>query len=95
VTPLIKELKNFIAKELTCKDIKLKSEEVSIRLVVIKGDGMIGNVEIDIKAHAFKERVKRQDEICLNIMRYIQKKIPSIGTVKVWLALSELGHSWE
>ncbi len=93
--PFIKEFKKFVANKLTCGDIKLKSEEVSVRLNVIKGNGMIGDVEVEIKAHAFKERVKRQDRICLDVMDYIQKRIPSIGNVKVWLVLSDMGHSWK
>lgn len=56
---------------------------------------MIGGVEVDIHAHAFQERIEKQDEICLSVMDYIQKKEPSVGAVKVWLILSELGHSWK
>lgn len=93
--PLAKGLKTFVAKELTCGDIKLKPEEVSIRFNVIRGNGMIGDIEVEIKAHAFKERVKKQDRICLDVMNYLQGKIPSGGSIKVWLVLSELGHSWE
>ena len=55
---------------------------------------MIGEVEVEITAHAFSERVQKQDEICLEVMKYIQENVPSIGNVKVWLKLSELGHSW-
>ena len=92
---LVSELKVFIAKELTCGDIALTPEEVSVRFIETIGDFMIGGVELDIHAHAFKERVEKQDEICLSIMDYIQQKEPSVGAVKVWLILSELGHSWK
>ncbi|PIR61166.1 MAG: hypothetical protein COU68_00880, partial [Candidatus Pacebacteria bacterium CG10_big_fil_rev_8_21_14_0_10_45_6] len=27
-------------------------------------------------------------------MRFVQESIPSLGDVKVWLKLCELGHSW-
>ncbi|MFA6096064.1 MAG: hypothetical protein WC788_00370 [Candidatus Paceibacterota bacterium] len=89
------DLKKFIAQELTCNDIKLKPEEVSIRLVNVSGEGMIGDVEIEITAHSFKDRVERQDQICLNIAKYLQKKDALFGEVRVWLILAELGHSWE
>ncbi len=56
---------------------------------------MIGDIELEISAHAFEERVKKQDEICLEVMNYLKNKKPSLGNVKVWLKLSELGHSWE
>lgn len=91
---LASKMKNYFAKNLTCGDIKLTPKEISVRLIEAKGNGMIGNVELEIKAHAFPERIKKQDEICLNAAAYIKKEIPSIGSVKVWLQLSELGHSW-
>jgi hypothetical protein len=95
LSSLAAELKVFIAKELTCGDIALTPEEVSIRFIETIGDFMIGGVELDIHAHAFKERVEKQDEICLSIMDYIQKREPRLDIVKVWLILSELGHSWK
>lgn len=92
---LVGGLKDYIFKELTCGDIKLKPSEVSIRFIKVAGGEMIGAVEVEITAHSFAERVKKQDEICLKVMDYIQKEKPSLGEVKVWLQLSELGHSWE
>lgn len=89
------ELKSFVAQELTCKDIKLKPEEISLRLINISGDGMIGNIEIEITAYSFKERVQKRDQICLNIAKFFQQKNKSLGEVKIWLVLAELGHSWE
>lgn len=88
------ELKPFIAKKLTCGDIKLTQEEISIRIIYIEGGNMIGKVEIEIKAHAFKERIEKQDEICNEVRKYIMNKYKSLGDVRVWLILSELGHSW-
>lgn len=95
LTPLLKDLKSFVAEELTCDDIKLTPEEVSVRLIEVRGDGMIGDVEVEITAHHFKERVEQQDEICLHVANYLTEKDPSLGEVKVWLVLAELGHSWE
>ena len=88
------KLKTFLAKKLTCGDIKLTSEEISIRFIHVNGGEMISDVELEITAHAFPERVKKQDKICIDVMNYIKEKFPSVGDVKVWLKLSELGHSW-
>jgi hypothetical protein len=95
LSSLVPELKSLVAKELTCGDIALTPEEVSVRFIEGVGDFMIGSVEVDIHAYAFEDRIKKQDEICLSIMDYIQTKEPSVGVVKVWLILSELGHSWK
>ena len=91
---LSKKLKTYLAEKLSCGDIKLSSEEISIRLIQIDGGDMIGQVEVEIKAHAFKERVEKQDEICNDVRSYIIKEYSSLGDVRVWLILSELGHSW-
>jgi hypothetical protein len=91
----IPKLKEFIARELTCGDIQLQPNEVSIRLLQNRGNGMLGDVEIEVAAHAFPERIKRQDEICLNMKAMVEKECGSLKDVKVWLILSELGHSWE
>jgi len=92
---LIGGLRDHIAKELTCGDIKLKPSEISTRFIKAVGGEMIGAVEIEIAAYSFAERVRKQDEICLKIMDYTQKEKPSLGKVRVWLQLSELGHSWK
>jgi len=86
---LTSQLKEYIAQELTCDDIKLTPKEVSVRLVHVHGDGMLGSIEIEITAHAFAERVKQQDQICLNIVNYVKKQGSSLGEVKVWLILSQ------
>lgn len=91
---LIKGLKIFLAEKLSCGDIKLSPKEISIRILNIEDDNMIGTVELEIKAHAFKERVEKQDEICNDVRQYIMQKDASLGDIRVWLILSELGHSW-
>lgn len=88
-------LRDYIANELTCGDIQLKPSEVSVRFIKVVGGEMIGAVEVEIAAHSFTERINKQDEICRNTVNYIQKEKPSLGEVKVWLQLSELGHSWK
>ena len=91
---LVPKLKEYIADKLSCGDRKLTSEEISIRLILVEGDTMIGNVEVEITAHAYSERVEKQDEICRDVREYIMKEIPSLGDVRAWLNLCELGHSW-
>lgn len=90
---IVPELKSYLAEELTCGHITLSPAEISIRFIEDVGLNMIGDVEIQISVHAFPERVQNQDHICLDVMKYIQEKT-GIKNVKVWLQLSELGHSW-
>ncbi len=90
ITP---SLKDAIAKELSGASIELNVDEVSIRLIDVLGHGMLAKVEVEISAAAFEERIKKQDEICLRTRQYL---IDELNTdVKVWLILSELGHSWD
>ena len=95
LSTLAAKLKPFVAKELTCGNISLKPNEVSVRLIPSEGRAMIGDVEIDVTAHAFAERVSKQDKICLNIQKFVKENAPSLGSVYVWLQLCELGHSWK
>lgn len=87
-------LKEHVAEQLTCSDIKLGPDEVTVRLLKARGNGMIASVELDITAAPYPERVERQDEICLNVQKYLKSKL-QLHDVKVWLILAELGHSWE
>lgn len=92
----VKPLKTYIAKKLTCGEIDLSPDEVSIRLLHVElGDGMMADVELDITAANFSERVDSQDSICLDVQAYIKQQIPSVSKVNVWLNLHELGHSFE
>jgi len=91
---IVEELKELLSIKLTCGEFKLTSKEISVRFIKIEGGGMIGEVELEITAAAFKERVEKQDEICREVMRWIMEKNKNLGEVKVWLKLSELGHSW-
>jgi len=87
------DLKRLIADELSGESIKLDIDEISVRLLNVAGAGMLAKVELEIHAAAFEERVKKQDEICLKIQTYLKD---ALGTdAKVWLILSELGHSWQ
>jgi hypothetical protein len=50
---VVPKLKVYLADKLTCGDIKLREDEVSVRLITVQGRGMLGNVELDITAHEF------------------------------------------
>jgi hypothetical protein len=87
-------LKKYLSGKLSNSSITLSPEEISVRLInALDPTGMIANVEIEITAHRFPERVGKQDEICLEIMKHLQEKT-GISDLKVWLLLVELGHSW-
>jgi len=58
ITP---KLKQFIADQLTCKDISLGRDEVSIRMLQAGRKGMLAKVELDIFAAPYKERIDKQD----------------------------------
>lgn len=90
---ILPELREFTAKELSGKSIKLASDEISLRVLIPEASLQIANTELEIKAYQFPERTERQDEICLSIKNYLEKKCPEAGSFYVWLQLSELGHS--
>lgn len=89
------ELKDLVAKELTCGDRTLNSGEVSVRLLRSIGSGMLADVEMDITAAPYKERVERQDEICLTVRQFVLDHVDGLKDAQVWLNLHELGHSQE
>ena len=96
ISDAIDPLKGFIAEKLTCGAIALSPEEVSIRGIhVTLGKGMIADVEMDVTAASFQDRVDKQDEICLDIQAFSKEHMPDADDVKVWLNLHELGHSFE
>jgi len=87
-------LKGCVAEQLTCGEFGLTADAVSIRTISVEGGAMIAAVEIEMIAHAFPERVERQDEICRNVMGFVKTAAPSLTDVRAWLVLCELGHSW-
>jgi hypothetical protein len=99
----MQSLRDYIAKELTCPGRVLEGREISVRLLSVRGNGMIAPIEIEINGHAYVQRIDKSDEACLNIRNYIvelvnssksaQHKIES-KDVEVWMLLSQLGHSW-
>lgn len=94
ITGLLPELREFLAKELSCGEISLNPNEITIRLIKTEG-ALIAPIELEIFAHAFADRVTAQDEICLKIRAFVLERLEDITDVRVWLILSELGHSWK
>ncbi|MDO8507386.1 MAG: hypothetical protein Q7S53_02365 [bacterium] len=89
----IDELQSFIAKELSCSSIFLSLSEISIRFIKVDYlSKMIGDIEIEVNAAAFPERVEKQDEFCRNLDKFLEQET-GITNTKTWLILSELGHS--
>jgi hypothetical protein len=88
------DLKSYLAKELSCGDITLTPEEVSVRLINTVNAGMIADLEVEVTVHAFDERVKKQDEIANNIREYLMSKDLAAKDIRVWVLLPQLGHSW-
>jgi hypothetical protein len=91
---LAPDLKKYLAKELSCGDIELTPEEVSIRLLETINAGMIADLEVEVTVHAFEERIKKQDEIANNIREYLLSKGIPAKDIRVWVLLPQLGHSW-
>ena len=50
--------KTWPLKQLTCGDIQLKPDEITLRFINTPAKGMIGDIELEISAHTFKERVE-------------------------------------
>lgn len=92
---LLRDLRAFLAERLTCGSKKLSRDEISVRLIEVTGAEMIGAIEMEVTAHAFAERVMRQDMICHEIATYLRRNLPMVANVQVWLLLCELGHSYE
>ena len=50
---IVPKMKTYFAEKLSCGAIKLTADEISIRFILAKGKGMIGDIELEITAHAF------------------------------------------
>src|SRR5437899_61365 len=89
------DLKDFVAEQLTCGERILNSGEVSVRVLRSLGKGMLADIEMDITAAPYPERVERQDEICLEVRQFVLDHVEGLEDAQVWLSLNELGHSQE
>lgn len=88
-------LRDFVAAELSTEQRRLRRGEVSARAIHCLGSGMLADIEIDITAATHPDRVARQDDICSNVQAFMRGLTPSADGVKVWLALPELGYSFD
>lgn len=93
--PALPELREFLARELSCGARALAPDEISIRVITATISAMIAPIEMEITAHKYSERVERADKICLSVRDFIKNQVSSAGDVRVWLILTELGHSWD
>ena len=86
-------VKNLVAQKLSSSSKELSADEVTLRMMNTIGFGMIADIEVEIIAHALDERINKQDSICLDIRKYMLENI-QVDDIRVWLLLTELGHSW-
>ena len=91
---MVDGLKVTAARELSCGDINLAPDEISVRVIKVDGSGMLADVELEVTAHAFDDRVARQDDISLAMRAFVAAHLHN-KEVRVWLLLPQLGHSWE
>lgn len=92
LNPMRERLKGLVAEQLTCSDKKLEPGEVTLRVLEIFGGDMMAQVELDIFAAPYQERVERQDEICDVIGGFVLENSSLVTSTRAWLILSELGH---
>ena len=95
LSALAPKLKAHLAHALSCGAIALSPDEVSVRIInVTDGTAMMAQVEAEVTAFAYPERVTRQDELSRGCASFISENLPAQPTVEVWLILAELGHSY-
>ncbi len=90
----LEDIKAAIAKALSCSESKPSSDDIRTRGPHLDLDfnSDTAQIEIDIFAYDFKERVERQDEIAEEIEDQIIK-IVGYQEVKVFPILCKIGHS--
>lgn len=89
-SPLAEE----IVKELSVAERKLTTDDVTIRIIESKpGSKMLTPVEIEIIAKLFKERLDKADQVCNSLRKFMLSRLKAVIDLRVWLVLSELGHS--
>jgi hypothetical protein len=90
----IPQLREAVAQKLSGSDRTHTSQDVSVRMIKVFGDGVIAPLELEILAQRYEERTTKADAICRELRHFLLDHLP-IGDARVWLTLTELGHSWE
>ncbi len=88
----LKDIQTAIAKALSCTESKPSPDDIRIRGIHLDFNSKIAQIEIDIFAYDFKERVEREDEIAEEIENQIIK-IVGYSDVKVFPIFCKIGHS--
>ena len=92
IEPLLPELAERTAALLSTPEMALDGTHISIRVVVAHCGLMMSPVELEVTAHAFGQRLERQDEICGDLRQWLLRaEIPN----RVWLRLSALGYGYQ
>ncbi len=86
------KIQAVIANALSCAENTPSSDDIRIRGVHLDFNSKIAQIEIDIFAYDFEERVRRQDEIAKEIEAEIIK-IVGYPKVKVFPIFCKIGHS--
>jgi hypothetical protein len=94
IQQMLEDLPLFLSQILSGDAIKLNPNEISVRVIPVTVGKMIAPIEIEIIAHAFDDRVEKQDAISSSVRMFLLEKYPACEDIRVWLQLSELGHSW-
>lgn len=86
---LVSDFKQTVADLLSCDERKLVPQEISLRLLPAETNHMLADIECDIFAAQYPQRVLKQDEICNQVRDFLIANI-AVQDAKVWLMLSEM-----
>lgn len=92
LSPVLDDVRRFVAKVLSCDSRVLDENEISIRIINSDVAKTIAEIEVVVLAHSYVQRVDNQDQICVSLRKFLEERLPSYS-IFVWLQLSELGHS--
>lgn len=83
------ELRSMAANELSVEEWPIDETHISLRFNSVSG-ALIGEVELELIAHQFGDRVARKDEVCSRIRSHFEKRWKR--EVRVWMHLVEMGY---
>lgn len=88
-------IRSYIAQELSCKDISLSGENISLETTFVKEfySSLIKPIQVEIFCSPFAERVRRQKQITGMIETHIRRElnIPKKIGIKAFLIFTEIG----